>query len=461
MATLATINIKAVLDAKGIQQGAQQGKQALDSFASRGGGALSMMAGKIGGFVAAAATIGGAVMMFNRGREAIDGMAKAADRLGLTVETMQGLALAGDLAGNSSEEFINAMSRMSGVLDDAILKGGDSAKSFERLGLSVGELARMTPDEQFLTIGEAINNVANTTERTALAMDIFGKSGGKFLSFFKDGRAAVADSTKLLEEWGVLLTEQDTTAVESMNDAWTTMTTLLSGISNKFIATIAPAASAFLQTITDLLAPTEGIEALWADVAAWVELAAEFAVSLLSTIVGWSRITTAATSGAVTAIQWGIAQTRRFLTELEGGSTAVLDKEIERLEAYGEYYANMAKRGIEDMGRGLSGAAAEDFRKRLDELKQASEVNWSDVMTDILAVGAELNNAANNAADTLKVAFRDISPGALERGSASAASAIAKAQRDSQGNKTEQAMLKQLQLIAQNTMGGGLLPANL
>ena len=454
MATLATINIKAVLDSKGVQNGAQQASKSIKTLGDSGGSSLMGLASKMGGFLAASFGIYKAIGVFNQARNAIDDMAKSADRLGIAVETMQGFSLAGNLAGNNAQEISMAFGRMSGVLDDAIQKGGESKLAFDRLGLSLNDLARMSPDEQFFAVGEAINKVGNRTERTALAMDIFGKSGAKFLSFFHNGREAVSAATEQLDKWGVLLTKGDTMNVEAMNDSWTTLTTLVFGIAEKFVSVIAPSASALLGFVTDLLQPTQGINQIWEAIGMWVELAGAFAANLFSVMIGGWRIVTSMQNLFWTAMQIGMNEAIRLWDGFWGNSTVEVEREINRLMNLVGYYQDVAARGAQDVANGFTGAAGQDFVDRLNKLKDAAHIAGQDV-------GSGMSMAATAAAETIKVAFKDISPGALERGSSAAASAIMKAQRDAQGNATERAMLKQLEAIAKNTGGPKLAPANI
>jgi hypothetical protein len=98
-------------------------------------------------------------------RRAFEDAGVGADAVGATINKLQ-KAIAGANAGSEKSQAV-----------------------FSRLGLDLAELSRMTPDEQFAAVGKAINNIADPAQRAAVAMELFGKSGGKLLTVFGDAGA--------------------------------------------------------------------------------------------------------------------------------------------------------------------------------------------------------------------------------------------------------------------------------
>ena len=77
---------------------------------------------------------------------------------------------------------INKMQR---AIFEASEDPGGSMDFFAQMGLSAEKLMEMNSTEQFFAIGEAIKGVRNQTKQAALAMDVFGRSGGELLTVFK------------------------------------------------------------------------------------------------------------------------------------------------------------------------------------------------------------------------------------------------------------------------------------
>lgn len=63
--------------------------------------------------------------------------------------------------------------------------GSTTIKTFERMGISTEALKKMSATDQLSLIGEKIRALATPAEQSAAAMEIFGRSGAKMLTFFK------------------------------------------------------------------------------------------------------------------------------------------------------------------------------------------------------------------------------------------------------------------------------------
>jgi hypothetical protein len=107
------------------------------------------------------------------------------------------------LAADDVGASVNKMQRYI----EAAANGNDTASAtFQKLGLSLARIQQLTPDEQFAAIGRSLNSVQGETSRAALSMDLFGKSGGKFLALFADGgaletaAASLGKQAKILDE---------------------------------------------------------------------------------------------------------------------------------------------------------------------------------------------------------------------------------------------------------------------
>jgi hypothetical protein len=68
---------------------------------------------------------------------------------------------------------------------------GDTSKevpdAFMKLGLNLDQLKQKSPEDQFVTIASAIAEIKDPTDRAALAVSIFGRSGTNLLPILADG----------------------------------------------------------------------------------------------------------------------------------------------------------------------------------------------------------------------------------------------------------------------------------
>lgn len=155
-------------------------------------GGLALSAGK----VAASLTAAGAAAA---GTGFVVGIKNAADLGGKLADlsARTGIA-AGDLAklGRAFEDNGVSADKIGGVinkLQKAITDFGNGSKTatkpFETLGIKFEDIAKLDPAAQFELIQSKISAIQSPAERAAVAMQLFGKSGGELLTLFADGKA--------------------------------------------------------------------------------------------------------------------------------------------------------------------------------------------------------------------------------------------------------------------------------
>jgi hypothetical protein len=155
-------------------------------------GGLALSAGK----VAASLTAAGAAAA---GTGFVVGIKNAADLGGKLADlsARTGIA-AGQLAimGRAFEDNGVSADKIGGVinkLQKAITDFGNGSKTatkpFETLGIKFEDISKLDPAAQFELIQKKISAIQDPAQRAALAMQIFGKSGGELLTLFADGKA--------------------------------------------------------------------------------------------------------------------------------------------------------------------------------------------------------------------------------------------------------------------------------
>lgn len=82
-------------------------------------------------------------------------------------------------AGKSAEDIGPAFAKMA-----KSIHGDAAGDTIQKLGFDLDDLKRKTPAEQFRALGAAINNVKDPSQRAAMAMEVFGRSGAELLSVF-------------------------------------------------------------------------------------------------------------------------------------------------------------------------------------------------------------------------------------------------------------------------------------
>lgn len=143
----------------------EQANARLGSFARKAGIALAAV-------TAAAAAAG--VAMIRSGFELIGAQADMAASLKTTVESLQVLTWAGELAGVSMGEIEQATKKLTTRLSEASAGSGSAVGALQRLNLTASELQALPLDQRIVAIQEALNRFVPEAERAAVASDLFG-----------------------------------------------------------------------------------------------------------------------------------------------------------------------------------------------------------------------------------------------------------------------------------------------
>ena len=126
-------------------------------------------------------------------KSALDAGGKLSDMMARTGASGEGLFVmqrAFENAGIAGDKVPGVLNKMQKALA-GVNEQGERVQSrvFADLGLSISELQNMDAAQAFRTISESISKIPDPAKRAALAMEIFGRSGGELLVVMNDGKA--------------------------------------------------------------------------------------------------------------------------------------------------------------------------------------------------------------------------------------------------------------------------------
>jgi hypothetical protein len=126
-----------------------------------------------------------------------------AERLGITTDEVQKLQYASTLTGVELDKTAAALDRLAKA-KQAVLQGGkgadEMAESFRRFGISVEQIAAMTPYELFNQIAASVEKTGASAEVTSDAMQLFGRSGGALIPLLKELRQQTSQAPIISEQ---------------------------------------------------------------------------------------------------------------------------------------------------------------------------------------------------------------------------------------------------------------------
>jgi hypothetical protein len=260
MATAVGLNMKITADTAGIGRGVSKTEQQLGRLsksASSAAGSLRALVGiEVGTRLAAAFTQATRAAINYAGglAQSIDETAKLAQRTGIAVEALQGFQVAADLSGVQNLE--GALQKVTVVLGDAAGGSATAQKAFANIGLTVNELLAKSPEEQFRAVAKAIGEIKDPAAQAAAAVDLFGRSGIELLPLFASNIEKVEAQAKRL---GIVLSEDQTVAVEEMNDALDLVSKTFDGIIGQVTANLAPVVTDLANQFLGFVEAFEGV----------------------------------------------------------------------------------------------------------------------------------------------------------------------------------------------------------
>jgi len=145
-------------------------------------------------------------------------------------------------AGLAAEMVPDALNKMQKALAGVNEDGDQTAGVFAQLGLSAEALTAMDPAKAFEAIARAISNIKDPATRTARAMEVFGKSGGKALAVLNDPDAFTLAITQV---GGLGKTLADNAgSLDKIGDSMSALQTKVSQLAVGFTVGLIPALDA-------------------------------------------------------------------------------------------------------------------------------------------------------------------------------------------------------------------------
>jgi hypothetical protein len=186
--------------------------------------------------------IGGAIIQgFRSIIGEIDELGKTSQKLGIGVEALQALELAGKQSGVEINQVRMGIQRMTRRIAEAAQGTGEAVKALNELGLSAEALAAMSPDQQFQSIADAMAGVANQSDKVRLGFKLFDAEGVALINTLDQlGQQSLTSLEDELRASGALLSEEMVAKVEEANTKLGTLATKIKGQLAVAFADLAP-----------------------------------------------------------------------------------------------------------------------------------------------------------------------------------------------------------------------------
>lgn len=205
---------------------------------------------KLGALTLGAGTLAGLAALVKGTIDAADHLNDLSKKTGVAVETLGGIGFAAGQAGGDLESATSAFVKLNKTITEALSGNKDAIETFKLIGISIKDLQTLSPDQIFAKTADAFAKYEDGAEKTALALQIFGKAGADVIPLLDDGGKALLENIEYFKRYSGV--SQDTAEkADAFNDTLGKLK-LLGG--------------AFSQTLAaDLLPTLQNLASLWLD----------------------------------------------------------------------------------------------------------------------------------------------------------------------------------------------------
>lgn len=150
-----------------------------------------------------------------------DQLADVAARTAQTTEELSAMEYALHFSDASIEDYSAGLQKLSVNMVAAAEGSKQQAAMFDRLGISLEDQNGQLRDagDVMLDFSDKLSGMSDGAEKTALVMEVLGKSAGPQLQPFLDqGRDAIKDLTAEASRFGLVVTEEASAAAGQLND---------------------------------------------------------------------------------------------------------------------------------------------------------------------------------------------------------------------------------------------------
>lgn len=280
------------------------------------------------GTLGLAVSAAGLGAMVKASLDSADSLSKLSQRVGITVESLSTLIPVADLAGVSGEKFEGGLRKLATRMLDAATGSDEAARGFAAVGVSIqnqdGTL-RAT-DQVLLDLTDRFKAMPDGAQKTALAVDLFGKSGADLIPFLNQGRDGVEALTTELQALGVQIGGDTAAQAEVFNDSLAKVRLAITSIGNRVIEAFLPAMNDMANGMVESAKQGGSLRAILDGVVLVLKTLALGAATVGKAFVALGDAIGAGMAAAVEALSGNVSGAKAIITELKGSLVQRLDE---------------------------------------------------------------------------------------------------------------------------------------
>lgn len=202
--------------------------------------------------VAGASAVGGAAFkMASDTAAAADEVDKTSQKLGMSREAYQEWDYVLSQSGVEITSMTTGLKTLTNKIDDAKNGSKSATEMFNKLGVSMNDLQSMSREEAFDAVIKGMQGMEDSTERAALANDLFGRSGQELTALFNQTAESTEQLKNKAHELGMIMSDETIDSGVVFTDTIDTIKRSLSGTANSLGGTVLPIVQTVLNFIVE------------------------------------------------------------------------------------------------------------------------------------------------------------------------------------------------------------------
>lgn len=181
-----------------------------------------------------------------------DSIDKMSQKMGLSAQAYQEWDAIMQHSGTSIESMRSGMKTLANAVES-----GNGA--FERIGLSMDEIAGMSNEELFAATISGLQNVENETERTYLAGQLLGRGATELGALLNTSAEETEAMRQRVHELGGVMSDEAVKSAAKYQDSLQDMQTAIGGLKNRMLGDLLPGVTQVMDGLTEMFTGGDGL----------------------------------------------------------------------------------------------------------------------------------------------------------------------------------------------------------
>lgn len=348
-----------------------------------------------------------------------DEIGKMSSSLGMTVEQLSSLEYAAKLADVEIESLRTSFQKFNKAIFEAADGGKEYEEAFRSLGVTVTDTNGNLKSnyDVLLETADAFSRMTDGVQKSAIAQELFGKSGAAMIPLLNSGKDGIKDLAKEAASLGVVLSSTTAEAAERFNDNMTRIASSSQGIFVSLTSGLIPTLANLSDNITRSSTSLQTFHDIGKGISTVIVSIVNTSMVLIDTLKSMVDAIGAAGAAVILMSTFQFKEAMNVMKIYAEDQTNRWNNLAVNLDKNWKSIYDTVKNGSDKMNKSLSDASdkVERFNKKQEEgrtltesLRTAQE-KYNDEMAkynDLLASGAinqeTFDRAAKKAKDTLE-----------------------------------------------------------